>query len=172
MATVKRIIGKLQHVEFKVVVESAKPSNVFLGKEFSDITNWRYCDVMNMLSDGSPLGLVKLATGASEKKILQSKARDFVAFLRFILDELKKIALLEEKLRGGENPDLAEAGIDKLNVFGVATIYNAISPDPRHWDEIAELPYHKIWAKMMLDKTNAEIQKAYDTAQANKMRKK
>lgn len=145
--------------EFNVLLAHVKPRDTYLGKKLPDITTWRYCDVMDLVSDGTMMGMVTKATGLSETEILAGQSTDFIPFVKHIKNEAERIAQLEARLATEPTDDMTNAGIEQLNAFGVMTVYYAISPDPRDWDEISELPYHKIWTRMMLDKVNGDIQR-------------
>lgn len=148
--------------EFNVLLSHVRPSNSYLGKKLVDITEWRYCDVMDVVSDGTMMGMVTKATGLDEDDIMQGDASEFVAFVKHMKIEAERITELEARLGSDPSDDMVNAGIGQLNAFGVMTVYYAISPDPRDWDAISELPYHKIWTRMMIDKVNADIQNSLE----------
>lgn len=159
---VKDLLENMEAGVFHVLIKHVEPSGEFAGVKIPEITNWRFCDVMALMSDSSPLKMMKLATGLDERSILKADEKQFTAAIAHLLNEVKKIEALEEKLKEDPDVDLMSAGIEQLNMFGPVAIYSAINPDPRFWDEISEIPYHKMWTKLMLDKTNKNIQKEYD----------
>lgn len=168
---VKNILTSMEAGIFKVLVDSAKPSNVFMGVEVKDITEWPFADVLNMCTNSTPINMVKLATGLSEEEIEKGDENDFIKLLAHLKEEIKKIEKLEAMLKSEPNPDLVAAGIEKLNKYGVISVYNAINPDPRTWDEISKLPYHLVWAKLAITKESAEVQKEYDRIIMDKQKK-
>lgn len=160
--SVAKLINNLDQDIFKVLLKHAKPSSSFQGVEIPEITTWKFCDVMDLMGNSTPVNMIKVATGLPEKAILKGDQKAFIRALKHLTIEVKKIEKLEEQLRVEPDADMINAGIDKLNVFGVVALYYAINPDPRFWDEISVVPYHKMWSKLMLDKTNKQIQKEYD----------
>lgn len=169
--TVADMMGTMDIAEFNVLLKHANPSDTFLNKRASDITSWRYCDVMDFVDDGTLMGMATKATGLTEQEILKGDGHDFVKFLKHLKNEAEKIVELEKRLGSEPTDELVNAGIDRLNAFGVVLVYYSISNDPRDWDAISELPYNKIWTRMMLDKVNGDIQRNIEKMQAQKQKK-
>lgn len=68
----------------------------------------------------------------------------------------------EQHLVSEPDPDMAAAGIDQLNVHGeVITIDSLAKGDLLKHDLIEQLPYHKVFKKLLIDKDIRSFEKRY-----------
>lgn len=167
--TVKYLFENIDAGVFPVLLNSVRPKNRILGVELPDIMHWRFCDVMEFISCVNNLTPFEVAEKAlsyhskvDERGLLKCDSNEFMCFLKHVKKEVEKIAILQDALRSDPKADLVNAGIDNLNKFGQTTIYYAISKNPLEWDKISEIPYAKMYTKMMIDKTQADIQERYN----------
>lgn len=151
---------------FDVLLNNSKPSDTLCGKTIPSVTKWRFCDVMEMGGEMTPVEVVSKVLNfhfqVSEDEILDTRDREFVAFLKHIRNEMEIVDKMNKSLKSEPDNDLVEAGIDRLNVFGELAIYYSISKDPREWDAISEVSFGKMYAKLMMDKINGEVQRRYN----------
>ncbi|WP_257657711.1 hypothetical protein [Parapedobacter lycopersici] len=159
---VKDLIKGVEVSEFNVLLKHVRPSDSYGGIKVPEITTWRYCDVIDFVSDGTVSGIAAKVLKCTEEELMEMPGKGFLSLLKHLKNEADKIGKLEDQLKSDPDPDLMSAGIEKLNPFGVMTVYYSISSDPRDWDEISELPYNKLWTRLMIDKINKEVQKEYD----------
>lgn len=177
--SVKKFFENIDPDVFRVILDNVKPSNELLGITIPDIVSWRFCDVMGILDEAvkaTPfewcLQVLVLHGKATESKLLKADSKAFIRFLKHVKNEIEKIGKLQEQLQSEPEADLINAGIDELNRFGSATIYYSISKDPGEWDRISELPYGKLYTKLLLDKVQGDIQKRYNQIQIDKSKQK
>lgn len=172
---VKEFLNEADQGLFDVLLNSVKPCNKLCGIELPDISMWRFCDVME-IDGGTPLEVVKRVLSfhgsVEEADVLAEKAKDFVALIKHIKNESERVGKMFEALQSEPDNDLAEAGIGQLDRFGVLTIYYGISKDPREWDEISEVSFGKMYAKLMMDKINSDVQKRYNQIMNERQKRK
>ncbi len=172
---VKEFLKKADQGLFDVLLNSVKPSNKLAGIELPDISMWRFCDVME-IGGCTPIDVVKRVLSfhgeVTDDDILQSRDKDFVALIKHIKNESERVGKMFESLQSEPDNDLAEAGIGQLDRFGVLTIYYGISKDPRDWDGISEVSFGKMYAKLMMDKINSDVQKRYNQILNEKNKRK
>lgn len=167
-----------------ILIESAKPNNEIFGKTIPPLIEWRFCDVMDfaMTDTSNPtmdtaidmtLKVIQMHhPKITLKKLLSSNAEKFVSLFRFILDQLEILEKLMSQLESEPDPDMINAGVDRLNRFGVLGLYYAISKDPTDWDRISEVPFGLMFNKLMLDKTHSEIQKKLNDIAIERQKRK
>lgn len=155
----------------KTLLDYAIPINKFEGVEVPDLLKWRFCDVVDMSEKDvltTTIDLLKQYGNIDDDKIKNGSAKDFVSLCRFVRLEAEKASKLLEQLRSDPDPDMINAGVDKMDRFGVVTIYYGISKNPLDWDSISEIPFGKMYTKLMLDKVSGEIQNAYSKVISDK----
>ena len=165
MASIKDLLTEVDAGMILTLIKYSKPSNRVLGRDIPDITQWRFCDVMDISgADILQAGIRSLSmhTGRKEESILSSDAVGFVSYLSWLRSECEKVDKLMEHLNKEPDMDLASSGIDKMDKYGVVAIYYAISKDPTDWDRISEVPFHVMYTKLMMDKDTSEIQESYN----------
>lgn len=157
----------------KTLIKFSKPSNKFGDIYLKDITEWKFCDVTEFsesINDDIILKMIdsygyRLKDGKQEpvnitaKDIEKGGAKEFVSLLAHIRKEFEKVELLMKQLNSEPDEIMQRAGIEKMNMFGSLSIYYSISKDPREWDEISEIPFGKMYSRLMMDKTMSEIEK-------------
>lgn len=172
---VARFLEDLDADTAKVILEYAKPGNVFGDVTVPDLLSWRFCDVMDMSGKDILTGtidVIKHYGGLDDGQIQEGSAKEFASLSKFVKLEMEKAGKLMEQLRSEPDADMVNAGIDKLDRFGVVSIYYGISKNPLDWDGISETPFGKMYTKLMLDKVSADIQQNYAKIQHDKQRLK
>lgn len=90
-------------------------------------------------------------------------ANDFLRFILWIHEQQEFIYTIEKNNLSSElEPELAAAGINRLDEFGsYTTIDSLASGDILKHEEIEKLPYYVVYQKLKLDKIQREIEKKY-----------
>lgn len=161
--------------ELKILVQFAKPSNIFGGVEVPELEDWRFCDVMEfrgMEIIDAVFGIIGKHTAMIAEEILQEPANEFIAFLKFVELQFQKAVAYLEMLKSEPDADKLSAGIDELDKFGEYNIYRSIDPNPLNWDAISELSFNKIFTKLLMEKEYAQVQKNLDKIIQDRMKTK
>lgn len=171
---VKEFLSKADQSLFDVLLKNAKPCNRIAGVEVPDVLMWKFCDVMEI--DGTipafelVMKVIRFHFDVSESVVMKCRDKDFVSFLKHIQNEMDKVAKLNEQLKSEPDNDLISAGIERMNPYGSIGIYYSISKNPLEWDAISEVPFGKMYMKLMIDKIQSEVQARYSEIQLNKKR--
>lgn len=168
---VARFLEDLESDTVSVILEYSNPGNVFEDIVVPDLLSWRFCDVMDMSGKDILTGtidVIKHFGGIDDDQIQEGSAKEFASLSRFVKLEMEKAGKLMEQLRSEPDADMVNAGIDKLDRFGVVSIYYGISKNPLDWDSISETPFGKMYTKLMLDKVSVDIQQSYAKIQHDK----
>lgn len=178
-SSVKKFFENIDPDTFRAILNSVKPSNRLLGIEVPDVTTWKFCDVMQVIGEADKATPFELCTmvlnlfdETDEQSILKTDSNEFMRFMKHVKNEIEKIGKLQEQLHSDPKADLINAGIDELNKFGATTIYYSISKNPDDWDRISEIPYGKLYTKLLLDKVHGDIQEKYNEIQIEKSKRK
>lgn len=175
--SIKTVFKNIDSETFKVILNNITPVDKIIGNKIPKMTEWRWCDVMDLLekiNQLTPFEIVELAVKdkVDENTLLKTEANEFMGFLKFLLNESEQILQLMGELKKEPKTDLVRAGIDKLNVFGNYNIYYSISKNPLDWDEISEVPFYKMYTKLLMDKVNEEINERYQEIQIENSKEK
>lgn len=86
---------------------------------------------------------------------------DAMAFVLWIIDEVKSISELEMTyLQSSPDVKMIQAGIDKLNKFGILnTLDHLAGGDVLKYEKIKKLPYNVVFDKQYMEITKNEIEK-------------
>lgn len=167
---VSSFIDNVDEDLLKTLIKFSKPSNKFGDIYLKDITEWKYCDVLEYAENNTDDFIIKMINSygyredkqpvnISIKDIEKGSAKEFVSILAHIKKEFEKIEILMKQLKSDPDDIMERAGIEKMNMFGSLSIYYSISKDPRDWDEISELPFGKMYSRLMMDKVMGDIEK-------------
>jgi hypothetical protein len=110
--------------------------------------------------------------GIEKNELPEIDANGFFMQVRWILDELKKLTEQESTHLGGElTREQIMAGFEELEVFGYfATLDGLAGGSVWNYDKVLAQPYARIFAKLLLNKKQMEIQKRHDEIILNKNR--
>lgn len=173
--SVKELLQKREPEEIKVLVNFSRPSNRFGKQELKDIILWEFGDVFEIGGKDTGTAVVEILKkycGLSERQIMKGKASQFVSLMKHIQNEFEKIQKLMSQLESEPDADMVNAGAEKMNRFGVLSIYHSIDKNPLQWDKISETEFIKIYMRLLIDKTQGEIQRSYQQLQAAKQKTK
>lgn len=169
---VSKLLTQVDEDTLKVLVEHSKPNNRIMGNYLKEITEWKFCDVLDLGSKDTNdiiphiLGNYIFSDNGDHVSLTESDlskawAKEFLQLLKFIQLEFKKVATLMEQLKSDPDPDMESAGIKKMDPFGIVGIYYAIDKNPLSWDAISEVEFGKMYTKLMIDKIQSDIQKEH-----------
>lgn len=84
-----------------------------------------------------------------------------MSFILWLIDEMKTIRELESTyLRSDPDVKLLQAGINKLDQFGLMNTLDSLSKgDVLKYDEVRKLPYNIVFDKQYLEVTKNDIEK-------------
>lgn len=170
--TVEKLILNTDKHTLEVLFKYSKPKNTYLGITVDKpMTEWKFCDVIDLMNL-SRLDLVLKVLNryrkVEEKEIAKSYAPDFIAFSKFLYEELEKIVKLLKQLEKEPDATWSQAGIRKMDRYGVFNYYYSISTNPKDWDAISEVPFNMMYIKLMMDKDASEIQREANRIQAER----
>ena len=99
--------------------------------------------------------------------------QNLINFVLWVKDELAEINEREIKVLSSE-PDIEmiQAGIHRLNQFGVVGTLESLSTNVLDWQKLKKLPYYDIFIKLFLNKTTNDIQKNYHKIITEKKKQK
>lgn len=175
MLQTEKFLSNIDEDTFKVMLDSAIPTDTISGIKIPDVAYWKFCDVMD-ISQKNVLDAVYSVVDifGSKKKVdvMKTNAVEFLSFAKHLQNEFKKVSLLMDQIKKDPDPDLEAAGINEMNKFGILSIYYGISKNPLDWDAISEVPFHKMYSKLMMDKISGDIQENYSKLMTEKSKRK
>ena len=153
--------------------------------DLQDVMNWPYGKVKElqiMFNEEPTMGQIPqlLAFGFSTKKegkvvdrtpdeFMQEKWHKVFQYYNHLVVEMKRVLEREEILAYEPEADQVEAGIDRINSFGVmATIDTLAQGNVLLYDQIEEKPYYLIFAKLHLESEKARYIEAYQKIKLRK----
>ena len=105
--------------------------------------------------------IIMLALDKTREEVLDMKWFEVARFYSFILESIKEINEKEKQLN--YEPDAKEmaAGIDRFQQFSwFATLDRVAGGDVLKYEEVSKQPYSVIFSRLLLQKTEAEYNKA------------
>lgn len=112
---------------------------------------------------------------AIAKKLLKKEVKEdnnLINFVLWVKDELKGIEEMEKALSTTPEIELVQAGIDKLNQFGIVGTLQSLSDNILDWKKIMKLPYIDVYYKLLINKVTSDIQKNYHKIMMEKSKQK
>ena len=142
------------------IVKYGKRSNELNGVKYNFIRlpYWVVkVEIANALEDGDLFAAVRAVVPDAVH------SSDAYAFALWILDSYKAVIEMEMKaLSSTPDKKLKEAGIEQMNIFGELNVINSLANgDILRYEQIKQLPYEDVVNKLLMDKTENEINKEY-----------
>ncbi|WP_418513717.1 hypothetical protein [Corallibacter sp.] len=113
-------------------------------------------------SDDSILKIISLVQGIPEEEVLKIKITDFFGLINSVKEQIIRINKAEASSLVSENTNFkweAVNGSERLQKFGIYNTLESLSGgDILKWNQIMELPYSDVFMKLLLDKTNNDLQ--------------
>ena len=168
-ATIKEILENQSFFDdFTNLVRYLNPKNVYEVPElmtfaWGKIKEWQRLFNTKQFDSEDLVRLFTEFTGKKQEEIEKLLAINFFYQIKWILGELEKLSLKEiSNLSVQLTPEEIEAGFEDMNKFGYKATTDALAlGNVLKWDEIEAEPYHKIFTKLLIQKTKAEIDKKY-----------
>lgn len=118
---------------------------------------------------------VELILGCQYEKLNLSKAsgNEILQFLIWIKEQQEFIMNREaEHLTSEPEPEMAAAGVDRLNIHGeILTIDSLAQRDILKHELIEKMPYYKVFKKLLIDKEIRDFEKRYAKIMEQKHKK-
>ena len=138
----------------------------------SEPTKWPYITVKDIQATLSGnidfeqiINIIKELTGMRTEKILDKSWIDIFKFVKFVFRSIEEINELEKKLAYEPDGDEQKAGIEMYNQFGYfATIDRLAGGDPLKYDEVGNIEFSVIFAKLLLNNVDTQFSKNYQKA--------
>ncbi len=163
----KNTLQNISKQEFDLLVKFSKRSNVLFGVEVPQLIYMPYrfvkIDLPELLSTSNISELLETICKIHNIKIKQSETPEIISFILWLKDEFEKIQQLEQAhLSNQPDPDMIAAGVQELNELGEINIIDSLAGgDILKWEQIEQLPYHKVFDKLKKDMVENKINKAY-----------
>lgn len=170
-----KFFAQVDSKQFKVILNAIEPCDKIMGYTMPEITKMPYGQVMGFVEDCqeyTPFEMVKeflkmQEYRVSDVKLLKLPANEFMRFLKHLTNEVNRVIAMLAELRSEPKAKLINAGIDKLNPFGVANIYYSLDRNPSKWKEFAAIPFYEMYVMQLMDKINAEINEKLNDPKKN-----
>lgn len=89
-------------------------------------------------------------------------SQELLNFILWVKDELTEINERENKtLSTHPDIEMIQAGIHRLNQFGLVGTLESLSTNILDWKKLLKLSYYDVYVKLLLNKTTNDIQKNY-----------
>lgn len=163
-------LSKINQDDFNFLIKNGKRSSKLLNFDFESLIYLRWGFLKEVLPDlfsknefERLLFLMFKDRGINlflnDIKLLPIK--DVVAFVLWIIDELKTVRELESNyLRSDPDIKMMQAGINELDQFGIKnTLDNLAKGDILKYNEIRNLPYHEVFDKQYMETVKSKIEK-------------
>lgn len=159
--------------DFKLLKKFGKRTNKINGIEAEPLIYQSYgfvkIDLPELMNEGDYKTIIKNFFKTTTKNKVE-----IIPFILWAYDEFQNIQKLEkEYLSSSPDPDLINAGIERLNELGETNLIDALANgDILKWEKIKALPYHKVFDKQRKMKLEADIQKDLARIQKEKAKRK
>jgi len=135
----------------------------------SDFMDWPYITVKDIQATLSGdvnyeqiISIIIELTGMRVDKILDKTWNDVFKFVKFVFRSIERVNEVEKKLIYKPEPDEEQAGIEMYSQFGYfATIDRLAGGDLLKYDEVGQIEFSVIFAKLMLSSVDAQFSKNY-----------
>ena len=171
--TLEETIFSIDPDVYNALIKYGQRSNKCLGLELDSLMSLQYWfikeDAKDYLTNARFTDFILEVMKQKDKEVSREQVdksdhKEIMKFIFWCMDQLKNIALRErEALQRPSNVDFINAGGQKLDKFGTLAIVDDLAEgDLLKWDAVQKQPYSNVFAKLMLDKTKAEISEAYN----------
>ena len=137
------------------------------GLPFGEVVN-----VKKLAKDSKFAEVFVIVFGIPEKKLMRIRVKEFFMALNWLRMELEQLIEREKHLIGDEEPEMIEAGSERMNVFKEMAILIPLSKEYGMTpDQIASWTYSTVFTIMYYDKVNRDIEKAYNKIIESKIKR-
>lgn len=156
--------------DYAFIKKYSKRNGNFMGLKLDDLTDLPYDTLKNTVPDLFDSGNFEKAIYEIIKhykknitfgKVRRQKNHRKLLFLLWVHDQYKKINDIEAKyLYTPPEAKLLQAGIRELDILGdINTIDSLANGDVLKWNDIRQLPYSRVFDKMLKNTIEARINK-------------
>lgn len=163
----KNALQNIDKTDFEMLIKFASRSNVLFGVEVPALIYMPYrfvkIDLPELFSSLNIEEIFKTICSnhnIEEKEINQI---EIISFLLWIKDEIEAIQKLEQThLSSTPDPDMEAAGVQELNQLGeINTIDSLAGGDILKWELVEQLPYNKVFDKLLKNLIENKVNKNY-----------
>jgi len=182
--SINKALIKISQEDFNIILNSGKRSNSLLGYRFDSLIDFSFKFVKEDLpSLLTLLDFERVVLRAFKDREIyifhhdldSASNNEIMYFICWLSDELKSVYTLEKNNLGSKdpNPELIQAGISDLNVFGDMNIIDTLAGgDILKHEAIKKLPYKVIFDKQFKSVIENNIQTRIREAQDAKRKNK
>jgi len=156
------------------VFQFVKASDSIGKYKAQKITGFPFGEVVNIKKLAQASDFTKVFViifGISERRLLRVRVKDFFRALNWVRMELEQLIDREKHLMSEEDPEMVDAGSERLNVFQEMNILIPLSKEYGMMpDEIASWKYSTIFTIMYHDKISRDIEIEYSKTMKNKIK--
>lgn len=148
------------------VFQFVKPSDSIGEYKGSVLTGLPFGEVANIKKLAKASDFTKvfmIVFGIPEEELIRIRIDEFFMALNWIRNELDQLIGREKHLIGEEDPEMVQAGSERLNVFKEMNILIPLSKEYGMTpDEIASWTYSTVFTIMYYDKISRDIEREYN----------
>ena len=118
--------------------------------------------LINSDDDADLIHIITKVQGVEESEVLDMKIVEVFGLINSIQEQIQRIYKAELSSLSSDNTNIkweAVNGSERIQKFGIYNTLNTLSNgDILKWNAILELPYADVFMKLLLDKTNNDLQ--------------
>jgi len=155
------------------ILKYGKRSNELQGKTAKPLEQYSF----KMVKITIPQLLQESKFKEIAEKLLKIKNvednQNLINFVLWVGDEIEAINKREsELLSTPPDAEMIQAGIHKLNTFGIIGTLESLSSNILDWDKLLKLTYYDVFIKLLLNKTTNDIQRNYQKIMMEKSKQR
>ena len=161
--------------DLQFILQYAKVNNIINKMQCRNLIEYSFdivkLQIPELLEQSKYLEIAELLF---DKKFRIIKIQELISFILWVRDEILHINKIEKaKLHNNTEPELIQAGIKQLDVFGNINIIDSLANgDVLKWDLILQLPYYRVLDKLAKSNVENQIQKNYQKIMEQKSKRK
>lgn len=178
-------IPEQQQNEYRNILQYLKPKDVLKGHSAANIF-WLSFDKVDMLKravsspdPNSMVDIFQIVFGIDKKKLVNCRLIEFYHAYNYVLKEITSIVERENETLNFEHPDpkhtymLKQAGIERMNTFGVLNTLDALALRYNtHPEIVKEWPYGYCYSLLLKMNFEKQIEAQYnEIVKANSKKK-
>lgn len=160
-------LQNIDKTDFDMLIRFATRSNVLFGVEVPALIYMPYrfvkIELPEMLGSMNVTELFKTICEIHSIEEKETTQIEIISFLLWLKDEAEAIQQLEQThLSSTPDPDMEAAGVQELNQLGeINTIDSLAGGDILKWELVEQLPYHKVFDKLLKNLIENRVNKKY-----------
>lgn len=160
--------------DFDMLIKFAARSSVLFGVEVPALIYMPYrfvkIELPEMLGSVNVTELFKTICEIQNIEEKETTQIEIISFLLWLKDEMEAIQQLEQThLSSQPDPDMEAAGVHELNQLGeINTIDSLAGGDILKWELVEQLPYHKVFDKLLKNLIENRVNKKYHKITSSK----